>query len=63
MSQTRPPLSYRQALAAHEEAIAATPLTAPDRPGRLNKLAVIQAALAEPDIRTGGHRRCPRVVP
>ena len=37
---------HRQALAAHEEAIATTPLTAPDRPGRLNKLAVIQAALA-----------------
>ena len=35
-----------QALAAHEEAIATTPPTAPDRPGRLNKLAVIQAALA-----------------
>lgn len=40
-------LVYRQALAAHEEAVAATPLTAPDRPGRLNKLAVVQRALAD----------------
>jgi hypothetical protein len=38
---------YSQALAAHEEAIAATPPVAPDRPGRLNKLAVIQRALAD----------------
>ena len=38
---------YRQALAAHEEAVAATPPTAPDRPGRLNKLAVVQRALAD----------------
>jgi tetratricopeptide (TPR) repeat protein len=38
---------YGQALAAHEEAVAATPPTAPDRSGRLNKLAVIQRALAD----------------
>ena len=38
---------YGQALAAHEEAVAATPPTAPDRPGRLNKLAVVQRALAD----------------
>ena len=40
-------MAYGQALAAHEEAIAATPPIAPDRPGRLNKLAVIQRALAD----------------
>jgi tetratricopeptide (TPR) repeat protein len=40
-------ITYGQALAAHEEAIAATAPTAPDRPGRLNKLAVIQRALAD----------------
>lgn len=40
-------MAYSQALAAHEEAIGATPLIAPDRPGRLNKLAVIQRALAD----------------
>jgi hypothetical protein len=36
-----------EALAAHEEAVAATPRAAPDRPGRLNKLAVAQRARAD----------------
>lgn len=38
--------SWTQALAAHEAAVATTPLAAPDRVGRLNKLAVVQRALA-----------------
>jgi hypothetical protein len=40
------PESWTQALAAHEAAVAATPPAAPDRAGRLNKLAVVQRALA-----------------
>lgn len=36
-----------EALIAHEEAVTATPRTAPDRPGRLNKLAVAQRARAD----------------
>ena len=49
---------YRQALAAHEEAIAATPPIAPDRPGRLNKLAVIQRALADRSSAKHARRDC-----
>jgi len=36
-----------EALSAHAEAVAATPPAAPDRPGRLNKLAVAQHARAD----------------
>lgn len=39
--------AWSQALAAHESAVAATPPAAPDRSGRLNKLAVVQRALAD----------------
>lgn len=36
-----------EALSVHAEAVAATPRTAPDRPGRLNKLAVAERARAD----------------
>jgi tetratricopeptide (TPR) repeat protein len=36
-----------EALSVHAEAVAATPPAAPDRPGRLNKLAVAQRARAD----------------
>lgn len=36
-----------EALLVHQDAVAATPRTAPDRPGRLNKLAVVQRARAD----------------
>ena len=36
-----------EALSIHAEAVAATPRTAPDRPGRLNKLAVAERARAD----------------
>jgi hypothetical protein len=39
--------SWAQALAAHEAAVAATPSAAPDRAGRLNRLAVVQRARAD----------------
>jgi hypothetical protein len=39
--------TFAEALAAHEEAVAATPRAAPDRPGRLNKLAVARRARAD----------------
>jgi hypothetical protein len=42
--------AWSKALAMHEAAVAATSPSAPDRPGRLNKLAVVQRALAD---RTG----------
>ena len=45
--QDQADMLYSQALAAHEEAVAATLPTAPDRPGRLNKLAAAQGALAD----------------
>jgi hypothetical protein len=38
---------YSHALAAHREAVEVTPRTAPDRAGRLNKLAVVQRSRAE----------------
>ena len=37
---------YGKALAAHEAAVAATPAAAPDRAGRLSKLAAVQRSLA-----------------
>ena len=45
--QDQADMVYRQALAAHKEAVAATLPAAPDRPGRLNKLAAAQGALAD----------------